>query len=89
MIQHIAPQVLAWMGATGDLVRGHNGSHWRVNRNLWARMDDWLDETWHGRLSVFISSSMCVMRSGGKYVRLPERMIVSKQSQLNCMSERT
>jgi hypothetical protein len=44
MIQHIAPQVLAWMGATGDLVRGHNGSHWRVNRNLWARMDDWLDE---------------------------------------------
>jgi hypothetical protein len=29
MVQHIAPQVLAWMGATGDLVRGHNGSHWQ------------------------------------------------------------
>jgi hypothetical protein len=43
-VQHIAPRVLTWMGATGDLVRGHNGSHWRINRNLWARMDEWLDE---------------------------------------------
>jgi hypothetical protein len=43
-VQHIAPRVLTWMGASGDLVRGHNGSHWRVNRNLWARMDEWLDE---------------------------------------------
>jgi len=41
-VLHVAPRVLAWMGAAGDLVRGHNGSHWRVNRNLWARMDDWL-----------------------------------------------
>jgi hypothetical protein len=44
-VQHIAPRVLTWMGATGDLVRGHNGSHWRVSRTLWARMDDWLDES--------------------------------------------
>jgi Winged helix DNA-binding domain len=43
-VQHIAPRVLAWMGATGDLVRGHNGGHWRVNRNLWTRMDEWLNE---------------------------------------------
>ncbi|MGW1680314.1 winged helix DNA-binding domain-containing protein [Saccharopolyspora sp. NPDC002376] len=43
-VQHIAPRVLTWMGASGDLVRGHNGSHWRVNRNLWARMDEWFEE---------------------------------------------
>ena len=41
-VLHIAPRVLAWMGAAGDLVRGHNDSHWRINRNLWARTDDWL-----------------------------------------------
>jgi hypothetical protein len=41
-VLHVAPRVLAWMGAAGDLARGHNSSHWRVNRNLWARMDDWL-----------------------------------------------
>jgi len=41
-VLHIAPRVLTWMGATGDLVRGHNDSHWRITRPLWARMDDWL-----------------------------------------------
>lgn len=40
--QHLAPRVLTWLGATGDLARAHNASHWRVNRNLWARADDWL-----------------------------------------------
>ncbi|MDP0399640.1 winged helix DNA-binding domain-containing protein [Tsukamurella strandjordii] len=40
--QHLAPRVLTWLGATGDLVRAHNASHWRVNRNLWARGDEWL-----------------------------------------------
>lgn len=40
--QHLAPRVLTWLGAAGDLVRAHNASHWRVNRNLWARADDWL-----------------------------------------------
>lgn len=42
-VQHVAPRVLTWLGATGDLVRGHNTNHWRVSRNLWARMDEWLD----------------------------------------------
>ncbi|KXP14084.1 hypothetical protein AXK60_21580 [Tsukamurella pseudospumae] len=40
--QHLAPRVLTWLGATGDLARARNASHWRVNRNLWARADDWL-----------------------------------------------
>lgn len=43
--QHLAPRVLTWLGAEGDLVRAHNASHWRVNRNLWARADDWLGAT--------------------------------------------
>ncbi|GAA1074328.1 winged helix DNA-binding domain-containing protein [Tsukamurella spumae] len=39
---HLAPRVLTWLGAAGELVRAHNESHWRVNRNLWARADEWL-----------------------------------------------
>ncbi|KXP08292.1 hypothetical protein AXK57_17695 [Tsukamurella pulmonis] len=39
---HLAPRVLTWLGATGALARAHNASHWRVNRNRWARADDWL-----------------------------------------------
>ncbi|RDB48027.1 winged helix DNA-binding domain-containing protein [Tsukamurella tyrosinosolvens] len=39
---HLAPRVLTWLGASGELVRAHNESHWRVNRNLWARADEWL-----------------------------------------------
>ncbi|BDH59832.1 winged helix DNA-binding domain-containing protein [Tsukamurella sp. PLM1] len=38
---HLAPRVLTWLGASGALVRARNESHWRVNRNLWARTDDW------------------------------------------------
>src|SRR6516162_10750107 len=41
-VLHIAPRVLAWMGAAGDLVRGRNAGHWRISRPLWTRMDDWL-----------------------------------------------
>lgn len=41
-VQHIAPRVISWMGANGDVVRGRNASHWRVNRILWARMDEWI-----------------------------------------------
>lgn len=41
---HLAPRILTWLGATGDLVRGGNESHWRVNRNRWARADDWFGE---------------------------------------------
>jgi len=39
---HLAPRVLTWLGAEGVLVRARNESHWRVNRNLWARSEDWL-----------------------------------------------
>jgi Winged helix DNA-binding domain len=41
-VLHVAPHVLAWLGATGDLVRGRNAGHWRISRLLWTRMDDWL-----------------------------------------------
>jgi hypothetical protein len=41
-VGHVAPQVLAWLGAAGDLVRGRNAGHWRISRLLWTRMDDWL-----------------------------------------------
>ncbi|TMF63378.1 MAG: winged helix DNA-binding domain-containing protein [Chloroflexi bacterium] len=43
-VLHVAPRVVTWLGALGDVVRGHNGSHWRVNRNMWTRMDHWLGE---------------------------------------------
>ncbi|MCT1367225.1 winged helix DNA-binding domain-containing protein [uncultured Kocuria sp.] len=39
---HIAPRLVTWMGAEGDIVRAHGASHWRVNRFGWARMDEWL-----------------------------------------------
>jgi hypothetical protein len=41
-VLHVAPRVLAWLSATGDLVRGRNAGHWRITRPLWTRMDDWL-----------------------------------------------
>jgi hypothetical protein len=41
-VLHVAPRVLTWLSASGDLVRGHNGGHWRISRPLWTRMDDWL-----------------------------------------------
>src|SRR5215471_20859909 len=41
-VLHVAPRVLAWLSATGDLVRGRNAGHWRITRPLWARIDDWL-----------------------------------------------
>ncbi len=28
-VLHVAPRVVTWLGAVGDLVRGHNGGHWR------------------------------------------------------------
>lgn len=39
---HVAPRVLAWLSASGDVVRGRNAGHWRITRPLWTRMDDWL-----------------------------------------------
>jgi len=41
-VLHVAPRVLAWLSAAGDVVRGRNAGHWRVSRPLWTRMDDWL-----------------------------------------------
>ena len=41
-VLHVAPRVLAWLSATGDLVRGRNAGHWRITRPRWTRMDDWL-----------------------------------------------
>jgi hypothetical protein len=41
-VLHVAPRVLTWLSATGELVRGRNAGHWRISRPLWARMDDWL-----------------------------------------------
>lgn len=40
----MAPRVLTWLGARGDVVRALNDGHWRTPRPLWARMDDWLGE---------------------------------------------
>ena len=39
----MAPRILAWMGARGDLVRGRNDGGWWVSRPVWTRMEDWLD----------------------------------------------
>jgi hypothetical protein len=41
-VLHVAPRVLAWLSASGELVRGRNAGHWRISRPLWTRMDDWL-----------------------------------------------
>jgi hypothetical protein len=41
-VVHVAPRVLAWLSAAGDVVRGRNAGHWRISRPLWTRMDDWL-----------------------------------------------
>src|SRR5262249_61434235 len=31
-VLHVAPRVLAWLSATGDVVRGRNAGPWRVAR---------------------------------------------------------
>ena len=41
-VLHVAPRVLTWLSASGDVVRGRNAGHWRISRPLWTRMDDWL-----------------------------------------------
>jgi len=38
----LAPRILAWLGASGELVRGRNGGHWRISRPVWTRMEAWL-----------------------------------------------
>jgi hypothetical protein len=63
-VLHVAPRVLAWLSATGDVVRGRNAGHWRISRPLWTRMDDWLGAP----------VSRCEVREGyaelvGRYLR--------------------
>jgi len=41
-VLHVAPRVLTWLSAKGDVVRTRNAGHWRISRPLWTRMDDWL-----------------------------------------------
>jgi hypothetical protein len=38
----LAPRVLGWLGAEGQIVRGRNAGHWRLSRPAWTRMSDWL-----------------------------------------------
>ena len=63
-VLHVAPRVLTWLSATGDVVRGRNAGHWRSSRPLWTRMDDWLGAP----------VSRCEVREGyaelaGRYLR--------------------
>ena len=39
-----ASRVLTHLGASGDIVRGDNGGHWRTSRPCWRLMRDWLAE---------------------------------------------
>ena len=40
----VAPRVLSWLGARGEIVRGTNGGHWRLSRPRWTPMEAWLGE---------------------------------------------
>lgn len=40
----MAPRVLAQLGAAARIVRGRNGSHWRVSQPQWTSMAAWLGE---------------------------------------------
>ena len=40
----VAPRVLTWLGARGEIVRGRNGGHWRLSRPRWTPMAAWLGE---------------------------------------------
>ncbi|EON24847.1 MULTISPECIES: winged helix DNA-binding domain-containing protein [Nocardioides] len=41
----IAPRVLTQLGADARIVRGQNGSHWRVSQPRWTSMTAWLGES--------------------------------------------
>ena len=41
-VLHVAPRVLTWLSANGDVVRCRNAGQWRTSRPLWTRMDEWL-----------------------------------------------
>ncbi|WP_426243890.1 winged helix DNA-binding domain-containing protein [Nocardioides sp. LHG3406-4] len=38
----VAPRVLTWLGARGEIVRGVNAGHWRTSRPRWTSMEAWL-----------------------------------------------
>ena len=40
----VAPWVLTHLGLDGAAVRGRNGGHWRLNKPVWTRVEDWLDD---------------------------------------------
>ena len=40
----VAPRVLGWLGARGEIVRGVDTGHWRTNRPRWVSMSRWLGE---------------------------------------------
>jgi len=40
----LAPRILGWLGASGELVRGRNSGHWRISRPAWTPMEEWLEE---------------------------------------------
>jgi hypothetical protein len=37
-------RVLTWLGARGEVVRGHNTTHWRQSRPRWTLLEHWLDD---------------------------------------------
>jgi len=40
----LAPRVVGWLGARGDLVRGRNDGHWRNHKPLWTPLESWVGE---------------------------------------------
>lgn len=38
----VAPWVLTHLGLSGAALRGRNAGHWRLNKPIWTRTEDWL-----------------------------------------------
>ena len=38
----VAPWVLTHLGLSGDVVRGRNAGHWRLNKPTWTTTEEWL-----------------------------------------------
>lgn len=43
--QHLGPRVLTLLGARGQITRGVNAGHWRVNKPVWTATRSWLGES--------------------------------------------
>ena len=37
-------RLLVILSASGEVVRGRNGGHWRISRPMWTSMNSWLGE---------------------------------------------